>query len=218
MSRHPNYFLQTLQHLRQQQEVLLFANLLLVSEEEQSEAISYVAGEYEEEAVNYPHISPPFNEAAALWAAKIFYTASQLLLYRENKGTDLPLLLPAYEGDVTAGAMLSADLVLRFLPDVILQLKAVDPDDALIAVLETHLKTWHYSGIRYPLAIESLAFSALQTSPCLQQLYTDRVIHYKNISLAKHDAVKPFVQASLGLYAPHWWSDFKTEETDHETR
>lgn len=213
-----NYFLQTVQHLRQYEEVLLFANLLRVSEEDQKEAVRYLASEYKEEAVNYPYRPPPFDEAAALWAAKTVYVAAQLLLYRENKEADLPPLLPAYEGTVTASAVLSADLLLRFLPDVLLQLKAIDPDDALIAVLERHLRTWHYSGVRYAMPVDALDFSLLQSSPPLRQLYVDRVIQYKNSPLAKHDAIRQGVKASLGLYASPFWNEFKTKEAEHETR
>lgn len=211
MSRQPNYFLQTIEHLRHCEEALLFANLLRINEEEQREAVAYLSKAYGEESLAYPHTAPPFDEAAALWAAQTFYTAAQLLLFRENKEADLPLLLPAYEGIVTAGAVLSADLVLRFLPDVIGQVKAIDPDDGLITVLETHLKTWHYSGVRYPLPAAGLDFSFLNASPSLQQLYTDRIIRHKNGALANHSAVNQSVAASLGHYAPQLWGDFKTE-------
>lgn len=218
MSRQPNYFLQTIEHLRHYEEVLLFANLFRINGEEQREAVAYLAKEYREESLGYPCTAPPFDEAAARWAAQTFYTAAQLLLFRQNKEADLPLLLPAYEGAMTAGAVLSADLMLRFLPDIILQLKAIDPDDGLIAVLETHLKTWHYSGVRYPLPAAGLDFSFLTASPPWQQLYADRVIQYKRGDLANHPALAQSVAASLGHYAPQLWSDFKPEPLKHETR
>jgi hypothetical protein len=213
-----NYFLQTLQHLRHYEEVLLFTNLLRFTEDEQKEAVHYLMKEYGEESLNYPFRAPDFNADAAGWAARTLYLASQLLLYREHKEADLPLLFPAYEGEINAAAVLSADLVLRFLPDVILQLKAIDPEDGLIAVLENHLKTWHYSGISYPLPAAELDFEVLASSPSLFQLYIDRVILYKNISLAKHPALKGKVNASLGLYAAVFWDEFKQATiTENET-
>lgn len=186
---------------------MLFASQLHFSEEEQLDAVRYLAKEYEEEALNYPFKVPPFDEEAALWAAKIVYTASQLLLYRENKAHELTALLPAYFHPINASAILSADLTLRFLPDILLQLKAIDPEDPLIALLEGHLKTWHYSGICYPLAVEELDFTLLASSACLQQLYTDRIIFYKNQRLALHPEINSGVKATVGIYGPRFWRE-----------
>ncbi|RZK12964.1 MAG: hypothetical protein EOO46_01175 [Flavobacterium sp.] len=213
-----NYFRQTLQHLRYYEEILLFSNLLQVTESEQQEAVHYLAKEYCDEAVTYPFIAPSFDGEAALWAAKTVYLASQLLLYREHREADLPALFPPYQSGVTPSAVLSADLVLRFLPDVVLQLKAIDPEDALILILETHLTTWHYSGIRYALVVDSLNFSSLQSSPCLEQLYVDRAIASQNLLLAKHPAIRQNVSAALGMYAPQLWSRFHQEiQIENET-
>lgn len=213
-----NYFLQTLQHLRYYEEVLLFNNLLQVTEGEQQEAIHYLAKEYCYEAFTYPFTAPPFDGEAAMWGAKTVYLASQLLLYREHREADLPALFPPYQSEVTASAALSAHLVLRFLRDVVLQLKAIDPEDALIPILVTHLATWHYSGIRYTLAVDNLNFSWLHSSQCLEQLYVDRVIASQNLLLAKHPAIKQNVSAALGMYAPQLWSRFHQEiQIENET-
>ena len=207
----PNYFCETLKHLRQHEEALLFINLLQFSEKEQSEAIEFLRNEYHRESLNFPYQVPAFDQAAALWAAKTFYIILQLLLYRENKEADIDLLLPPYTGNMNPGAVLSADLTLRFLPDILLQLKAIDPADHLVTLAENHLRQWHYSSIHYTLPANSLDFTPLQLSQCLNQLYIDRVILYKNISLAFHPAVCTGVKATLGFYAPQLWSDFNQE-------
>lgn len=212
-----NYFCQTLQHLRAYEEVLLFANLLQFSEEEQGEAIGFLAKEYAEEALHYPYEAPAFDGAAALWAARTVYMAAQLLLYRENKVAELEALLPAYPHTIGPSAVLSADLTLRFLPDILLQLKAIDPEDALIDVLEAHLKAWHYSGVCYPLPADKLDVTFLTGSPCLFQLYVDRIIFYKNRLLARHPVLESGVKAALGMYAATFWSDFTEKRiTEHE--
>lgn len=212
-----NYFLQTLHHLRSYEEVLLFNNLLQVTEGNQQEAVDFLAKEHRHESVNYPFAAPPFDGEAALWAAKTVYLASQLLLYREHREADLPSLFTAYQNEMTASAVLSADLVLRFLPDVVLQLKAIDPEDGLIPLLEEQLITWHYSGVRYPLTAEKLNFDWLTSSGCLRQLYVDRVIAAQNLALAKHPQMKQEVAAALGLYAPQLWSRFHQEnQIEHE--
>jgi len=209
-----NYFLQTIEHLRHYEEVLLYGCLLQVPEEQVEEIARYLAREYEQECLHYPFTAPALDPAAAAWAAKTVYISAQLLLYREHKEADLEALLPGYAAALTPGAVLSADLVLRFLPYVINHLKVIDPEDKLIEVLEAHLITWHYSGIGYTLPEERLEFSVVTTDRCLLQLYTDRVIEKKQQQLATHPAIIQNIQASLGLHAPTYWSNFQPQLTN----
>lgn len=204
-----NYFLQTLQHLRSSEEVLLYDNLLRVTEQQQQEAALYLAEEYRNEAIHHPFEAPPFDPAAALWAAQTVYTASQLMLHREHGETELDGLLPAYSEKRDAAAVLSADLLLRFLPSVISQLKVLDPDDRLIRVLERCLEVWHYSGIQYLLPVHDLSFDVVVSDKCLYQLYIDRIIQSKRLPLAKHPRLIGGIHASLGIFAAVYWKEFE---------
>jgi hypothetical protein len=205
----PNYFLQMLQHLRHYEEIMLYGNLLHVSKEDGLAAAAYLEAEYKTEALDFPFKAPRFDADAALWAAKILYIATQLLFYREHKEADLESLLPTYNKDIDAAAMLSADLTLRFLPLVITQLKRIDPEDGLIELLTAQLVTWHYSGIAFPLPGAQLCFDVVDSNKCLQQLYVNRVIEYKRLALADHPALTASVRASLGLFSNHFWTDLK---------
>lgn len=69
------------------------------------------------------------------------------MLYRKNEEQDIAILLPSFISPISPSAHLSADLVLRFLPDIIKQLKLIDPEDALIGILERQLVQWYYSGV-----------------------------------------------------------------------
>ena len=141
------YFLNTIQTLRKQEEAVLYEKLLPISEQEKKEAADFLYQEYQQEALEYPYQVPEFDVFAALWAADFLYTALQLVLHREQKEQDLVQLLPDFPNEITPSAILSADLCLRFLPDVIIQLKLIDSEDALIEILEKQLTLWHYSGI-----------------------------------------------------------------------
>lgn len=205
-----NYFLQTLEHLRNYEEVLLYANLLEITSENELEAVEFLRKEFEHEKINYAcKIGQDFDSNAALWAAKTIYISAQLMLYRENKDAELEILLPSYQLSKSASSQLSADLVLRFLPDIITHLKMINPEDSLISILEHHLIQWHFSGIKYALNAEDLDFSFVTVDPCLTQLYVDRVIEYKRISLAKHSALINGVKSSLGMFAAVYWKDFE---------
>lgn len=211
-----NLYLKMLEHLRVYEEVMLYGNLLEVNAAHEKEAGIYLLSEYAEEQVDFPFVAPTFDETAALWASKIVYRASQLMLYRENKESDLDLLLPAYTGEITASAILSADLTLRFLSDILLHLKLIDPEDAMIKVLERHLLTWHYSGISYSIAIETIEFNEFVFNDSLLQLYINRVIENKKLHLAHHPFLKNAVAANLGMFTQELWKDFNTERITNE--
>lgn len=190
----------------------MYSNKLQISTAQELEVVAYLKQFYETESFNYPHQPPLFDANAALWAAHTVYLACQLILFRENKGSELGQILPPYHQEYSAAAMLSADLTLRFLPDIITQASLIDPTDQLVGVLEAHLMAWHYSGVNYPLKVENLAFSSINSNACLKQLYVDRIIEHKKNNLAQLPAFKTAVKASLGWFAPSLWGDIELED------
>jgi len=200
-----NHFLKTIFRLRQREEVLLFANVLKINSVEQREVLQFLHEEYRTEALNYPHEAPDFDEAAALWAAQTVYWAAQFILYRENNAADLEKILKDFEGQTSPSAMLSADLCLRFLPAMLVQLKMIDPEDEMVEILEKILYRWHYSGVNYPLDIEKLGMKPIMDNACLLQLYLNRIIEYKKTKLAENELFKPHIKSNLGMYANEFW-------------
>lgn len=212
-----NYFLNMVQHLRQHEEVMLFGNILRIDEADAAETVAYLQEQYRAESLEYPYTAPPFDAAAALWAAKTMNMAAQLLLYRENKPDDLESLFPPFGREPDSAGILSADLCLRFLPDTLRELRLIDSLDPLILILENILLQWHYSGISYPLDLSKTDPETGLADPCVRQLYIDRIIHYKNISLAQHERFRNHISAALGLYAPGYWKEFQTEKQIHDS-
>lgn len=211
---HQQYFMNMIQSLRQKEEVILYANVLQTGEAEQREVTDFLHREYLIESLDYPSDSFSYNPEAALWGAKTVYFAAQLILYRNHPEKDLRTFFPAFEHAVDAQAIVSADLCLRFLPDMLHQLEAIDPADALIPILVEIAETWHYSAIRYTLETDALNFEPIVSDSALLQLYTDRVIRFKNNKLSAHPLLQKQVRANLGLYADHFWKAFKLEQHD----
>ncbi|WP_052599572.1 hypothetical protein [Aureispira sp. CCB-QB1] len=203
-----NLFLKMLLNLRQE-EVMLYGNLLSVQDSEVEDVIYFLETEYQEESISYPHETPDFHPQAALWAAKTVYFASQLILYRENQPKELVSLFPSFEGVITPSAILSADLCLRFIPSIITKLKIIDAEDPLVDILENIISIWHYSAIGYSIEYTNINFSTIPQSPCLYQLYIDRIIERKVHSLAELAIFKAGIQASLGWHSQLFWSDLK---------
>ena len=124
-----NVFSSFLKNLRRNEEVILFRKILKIDKKDERTAINFLRTDFENEALNFPHLAPDFDEKGAIWAAKTVYLAAQLILYREHKPKDLKVLIPDFKGEITPSVILSVDLCLRFLPDMIRRLKVIDSED-----------------------------------------------------------------------------------------
>lgn len=206
----PYHFYNTICGLRQREELILYDRIITFIPEDEKLVTDFLQIEYETECSNYPYTAPLFNAAAALWAAKITYSFSQLVLYREHAASDLSNLLPPYEGIIDAGAILSADLCLRFLPGLAYTIRNIDPEDALLLLLQQHLQQWHYSAVGYRVDISQMDMEPVVANNCLLQLYADRVIQKEDSNKALHPALLETIKASLGLYAPLFWKVLNT--------
>ena len=207
----PYHFYNTINQLRQNEELILYDRVLHFLDEDEQLVKEFLKIEFEIESQNYPFTPPAYNETAALWGAKLIYTTCQLILYRENKEAELPLLLPVYNNEIDAAAILSADLCLRFLPQALQQTKNIDPDDALITVVENHLQQWHYSGIGYVLNAATVNFDTVFANECMQQLYIDRVIQKKDMQRAMLPLLQKKITAAMGIYSATFWNELNSD-------
>lgn len=213
---HENYFLQSIQALRQQEEILLYEHALTFSEHDIQEVVDFLALEYARESIEYPHTPPDFDPLAAEWAAKTVYFSTQLLLFRESSVEDIASAVPKFSQPITPAAIVSADLCLRFIPFIIRQLSLIDSQDGLIPILVPLLHTWHYSGITYPLDTTLLNFDTILLNPSLHQLYINRVISATNIKLALHPVCRQWIDANLSIFAEDFWKEFTMETRIHD--
>ncbi|MFT2010994.1 hypothetical protein ACMA1I_20140 [Pontibacter sp. 13R65] len=202
-----NLFLHTLLQLRQQEEIIIFGNMLEITVPEEEEAAAFLTTEFNSECLEYPFTAPEFEKPAALWGARTIYLSAQLLFYRENQVEDLNALLPPYKGKITSASILSADLCLRFLPSILSHLKIIDPDDPLINLLEEHLHNWNFSGVNYSLDNSKLEFATVATDKCLLQLYANRVTAHRNLTLAQHPVFKNLILSNLGIFKDELWKE-----------
>jgi len=214
-----NHFLQTIRHLREQEEMLIYDRFVSTTRTEEEAVGDFLQEEYEKEIVGYPGYPPPFEQEAAVWAAKIVYRAAQLLLSRDQNNKDLGQLLADYPATIDAAAMLSADLCLRCLPDVVAKAREINPDDALAPMLEDVLRTWHYSGIGSFKGVEVFDWAPVLANDCLRRLYVDRVIGRRVAVLANSPVLRSEVRAALGDHSDYFWKDLRQyDESDRETK
>lgn len=203
-------FTEMITRLYQQGEIVLYNNVLNIPADEALVTGDFLREVYDWEKQNYPFTAPEFDWTAALWSAKIVYFSAQLLLYRENAIDEVETLLLPYTENPNASNILSVDICLRFLPDILNKLKAVDSEDEIIPILEKFLVQWHYSAFNFTTEETNLNFDPIISDDCLRQLYCDRIIAHKDFKRARHEAIRPFVVGSLGDYEAIFWKGLKT--------
>lgn len=204
------YFFDMINHVRFTGEVILYKNILEILPDEIDLTISYLEKEYKQEVLSYPYNSPTFSPEAAIWAARLFYYSSQLLLYREQNLDEIRSLIEPYGTIVSSGDILSADLTLRFIPSILFELKLIDNSDPLIPILENILYVWHYSAVGYTLQdTNGLNFEIVKKDKCLNQLYIDRVIERHALELSKHPELHDDITLVLSIYKNDLWDKFE---------
>jgi hypothetical protein len=214
-------FLDTIYELRTHGELILYTALPPVKEVETELVKDFLELEYSNEMLEYPGEPPAFDAGAALWGAKLLYVASQLLLYRKQEEADLPALLPVYEGVPDVAAIMSADLCLRLMPDVLQKIQQINPEDPLLPLLLDRLRLFHYTVAAYPLAYETLDWAPVLGNDGYRRCYLNRIIGYKILPLALLPQWQPDVKAALGDYTVLFWKDFasgilKNETNEHD--
>lgn len=206
-------FIETIYHLRTIEQVILYTKVLKISSKEEKDTLEFLEDEYEKECLNYPFQVPNFDKEAALWASKIVYFAVQLLLNREDTEKDLNVLLPDFKGKMNASSILSADLCLRFLPQIVRQMKELDSEDPVNPILEKFLTQFHYSSIGYELDSTERDFKDFENL-CYQQLYLNRVCERKDKATAVHPKINRLLHSNFGDYKRVFWKDL--EPTEHK--
>lgn len=207
-------FLDTIFLLRKNQCITLFSNLQEISLKEETEAGDYFETEFEKERLEFLSDQLVCDKTTAVWAAKVLYHSAQLYLIRENTEKNIENLIPRFQGTKNVSSILSADLSLRFLPEVIIALNSVDPEDTLITLLEDFLTEFHYSGIGYDLDLERVNWEEELKDKTYRKLYLERIVDKKDYKLAEIPFINKLLIAEFGMHKDAFWRELKiiTEE------
>lgn len=202
-------FLDTIFLLRKNECITLFSNLQEISPQEQLEAEEYFEAEFEKERLEFLSNQLPCDATTAVWAAKVLYHSAQLYLIRENTAKSLDVLIPKFKGTRDVSSILSADLSLRFLPDILTALNAVDPEDSLITILEDILTEFHYSGIGYDLDLKTVNWEEELKDKTYRKLYLERIVEKKHYELAEIPFINKLLIAEFGMHKDAFWRELK---------
>ena len=177
------------------------------SADDQQGALALLRAAHADDACHLPLQAPAFDAEAAAWAAAYLFHAIQLTLVRELDESVIAACLADFGGERSPAAIYSADLTLRYLPDVLHLARGLAPGDVLVARLHDTLRRWPFSGVGTGPA-EPEAEAAVLSHPALRLAYVDRIIGARDRARAGQPSIHPLVQAALGRHAPTLWPDF----------
>ncbi|KIC62001.1 hypothetical protein [Chryseobacterium taiwanense] len=202
-------FLDTLFLLRKEECITIFTDIQEISQKEEQDAADYFESEFEKERLEFLSDQINCDRETAVWAAKIMYHSAQLHLIRENTAKDLNKLIPPFKGKRDTSSLLSADLSLRFLPQIIAVLQSADQEDAVIKMLENILKQFHYSAIGFDLELENINWEEELKDKTYRKLYLERIVEKKAYPLAEIPYINQLLIAEFGMYKDIFWRELK---------
>lgn len=124
----------------------------------------------------------PFDPDVAVQAALTVRAACVALVDRGERAESLGPQLQMPLKPSTPSDHLSADLLFRFLPQVLRRIRGLDPDDPVIVMIETLLRGWPLSGVLAEIEYPPSTTLDFCGHPGLCLLYSERLAHHERPS------------------------------------
>lgn len=191
--------------LLEQGSVTVAGEPLQFAEEDKQGAMAALKNYYNDDSLEMPYTAPEFDEEAALWAAEYLYSAIQLTMLRDLGDDAVQTMLKDLEKPITAEAIYSADLMFRYLPDLLELAKGLAPGDALVKRIKDTLHRWPFSSVGIELT-EEADHKVIFDHPSLRSAYIDRIIRQKDIKRVKNnEQLMELAVTALGNYPSELW-------------
>jgi hypothetical protein len=144
--------------------------------------------------------APALSVPVAVWALALLHRASQALVFREIEAEAVrqALATPCPQPP-SPSVCYSADLALRYLPDLSSLASGIAPDDPLVAGLITLGRAWPLSSVGIT-GLDDVDPSAFIDDPSLRQLYVDRIIERGDAARLSHPVVRSAVREAVGAF------------------
>jgi hypothetical protein len=164
-------------------------------------AAGEVLAEFEERyRLEMPAPMPPFAESAAQWAARRFYRACQLAVYRDEPEEVVRReLAEGPRPDDSPESHYSVDLVFRYLPDLVNFAVSASQRDPLVEHLRRWARGWPLSSVGMR-DVGEVSIEGFADSRGLMRLYADRIILRADASRLSDGRARRAVQTALGIY------------------
>ena len=169
----------------------------LLEAQDVSEAGKMLHTYYQDDILEMPYAAPGFSEEAAVWAAEYLYKAVQLIVFRDVEEEMIKNELKPFSGQLTPAVIYSADLLLRYLPQLFDLAKGLAPGDVLVQILKNTAQQWPYSSVGIELN-ESVDDKLILEFPSLRYTYIDRVIRANDKQRMKDPFVAEYIKEVAG--------------------
>jgi len=163
---------------------------------------------FKEDILEMPHPAPEFSENAAIWAAEYLYKTTQITVLRDVGEDVINEHLKPFDGEQNASVIYSADLMLRYLPQLFELAKGLAPADILVQVLKKTASQWPYSSVGIELN-ETTDDNLIFEHPSLKYTYIDRIIHAKDSQRSKTEMVARHIREVGGEHITLLWPRFE---------
>lgn len=149
-----------------------------------------------------------FDESAARWGAMTLFRAAWFYLHRDAEATDLSSLFSeSMPKPLSAEALFSVDLTMRYLADLFRIAKTLAPGDPLLDGLQHLAESLPLSGAGIETqenetrCEQSNAWLALKSHPGLWQIFIDRIIRSHARWWLPVPCVREAVQRAAGAFS-----------------
>jgi hypothetical protein len=145
---------------------------------------------------------PPDPDRAGLtWAAAMLDRAAQLAVFRELGEDEIARLAAPDDAvhDMSADVVYSVDLVFCHLPDLVRIVRAMNPDDPLLALLISWCRRWPFSSVGVD-GVGEIDIEPILGDRCLALMYADRILESEDASRLTHPGIAEIVRGSIGAW------------------
>ncbi|RYY53840.1 MAG: hypothetical protein EOO09_16575 [Chitinophagaceae bacterium] len=189
-------------------EVTVPAVLVEISADDLAETGRLLERFYLEDSLELAGTAPSLNIEASIRAAQYVFYAAHLIINRDAGEEEVRKRLVTPDATQTPSAMYSVDLVFRHLPALLNLAKGLAPSDILVTLIRDELKSWPLSAVGAGIAGDTN--DTLLQHGSLRTLYTDRIIFYKEKTMASGPVLEQ-IKAVTGEYPGKFWPGFDNE-------
>jgi hypothetical protein len=165
------------------------------SSKERAEAAAFLAEAFSNYRLEVAGPLIAFEAATALAAAEVVWQSCWFLVSRGEREKEMEKYLTMSGAPATAAQHLSADLTLRYLPQLQRRARRLAVDDRLTAILADLLRRWPLSGVLSQIEEGPLAPLDFGGHPGLMLLYAERLA--ENFKPAWVPSGQPFEPVEL---------------------
>lgn len=183
--------------------------LISFTDEDMQQTSALLRKYYLEDILEMPFTAPDFSPVAGIWAAQYFYQAVQLTVMRDADEETISSILKPFSENIAPQEIYSADLVLRYLPELFNLVEGLAPADMLVQELQKCALQWPFSSVGIALGGKANE-EAIFAHPSLQQTYTDRIIKHKDKKRVTSTRIKASVSEAIGQYYTPVWPGIET--------